>query len=199
VCLINHICIPRIWPNVGSMLLSTKPSEACLIRKPCSTLPLHLETFGPWRIFPECPFLHMSLSEHPLSLRLGTSMFATLILLCNVAFFYSFSSFPTLLKKTKKSNIPQKEEGKSIFFLFGSTMSHPWTKHILPFVLQALGFNTTLGSCSHYIDCVLLCLVILPNIWRVCVASCIVNLCQIPCCLSLIICRAIAQGNFYQA
>jgi hypothetical protein len=56
------------------------------------------------------------------------------------------------LKKTKKSNIPQKEEEKRIFFLFGSTMSHPWTKHILPFVRQALGFNTTLGSCSRYIE-----------------------------------------------
>jgi hypothetical protein len=74
------------------------------------------------------------------------------ILLCNVAFFYSFSSFPTLLKKTKKSNIPQKEEGKRIFFLFGSTMSRPWTKHILSFVRQALGFNTTLGGCSRYIE-----------------------------------------------
>jgi hypothetical protein len=47
----------HLWPNVGSMLLSTEPSEACLIRKPCSTLPLCLDTFGPWRIFPECPFL----------------------------------------------------------------------------------------------------------------------------------------------
>jgi hypothetical protein len=74
------------------------------------------------------------------------------ILLCNVAFFYSFSSFPTLLKTTKKSNITQKEEGKRIFFLFGSTMSHPWTKHILLFVRQALGFNMTLGGCSHYIE-----------------------------------------------
>jgi hypothetical protein len=31
-------------------------------------------------------------------------------------------------------------------------MSHPWTKHILPFVHQALGFNMTLGSCSCYIE-----------------------------------------------
>jgi len=45
-----------LWPNVGSMLLSTEPSEAFLIRKPCSTLPRCLETFGPWRIFPECPY-----------------------------------------------------------------------------------------------------------------------------------------------
>jgi hypothetical protein len=31
-------------------------------------------------------------------------------------------------------------------------MSLPWTKHILPFVRQALGFNVTLGSCSRYIE-----------------------------------------------
>jgi hypothetical protein len=31
-------------------------------------------------------------------------------------------------------------------------MSHPWTKHILSFVRQALGFNMTLGSCSRYIE-----------------------------------------------
>jgi hypothetical protein len=31
-------------------------------------------------------------------------------------------------------------------------MSHPWTKHILLFVRQALGFNMTLGSCSRYIE-----------------------------------------------
>jgi hypothetical protein len=30
--------------------------------------------------------------------------------------------------------------------------SHPWTKHILSFVLQALGYSMTLGSCSHYIE-----------------------------------------------
>jgi hypothetical protein len=48
---------PHLWPNVGSMLLSTEPSKACLIRNPYSTLPLCLDTFGPWRIFPECPYI----------------------------------------------------------------------------------------------------------------------------------------------
>jgi hypothetical protein len=55
------------------------------------------------------------------------------------------------LKKTKKSNIPKKEEGKSIFFI-GSTVSRPWKKHIFPFFRQTMGFNTTLGSCSFYIE-----------------------------------------------
>jgi hypothetical protein len=100
------------------------------------------------------------------------------------------------LKKTKKkSNIPQKEEGKSIFFI-GSIMSHPWIKHICLFVHQTLGFNMTLGSCSHYIELCpppfgysskhmesLCCL--LPR-----------KLMLMPCCLSLIICHAVVQGNF---
>jgi hypothetical protein len=49
-----YLCL---WPNVDSILLSTEPSEACLIRKPYSTLPLRLDTFVPWRIFPDYPFL----------------------------------------------------------------------------------------------------------------------------------------------
>jgi hypothetical protein len=47
----------RLWSNVGSMLLSTEPSKACLIRKPCSTLPLHLDTLGPRRDFSQVSFL----------------------------------------------------------------------------------------------------------------------------------------------
>jgi hypothetical protein len=54
-------------------------------------------------------------------------------------------------KRQKKSNIPQKEEGKSIFFI-GSIMSRPWIKHICPFVRQALGCSMTLGRCSRYIE-----------------------------------------------
>ena len=79
---------------------------------------------------------------------------------------------------------------------YGSIMSFPWTKHILPFFLQALGFNMTLGSCSRYIElcpppfgysskhmeslCCLLHREIMPT----------------SCCLSLIIFRAIVQGKF---
>jgi hypothetical protein len=75
-------------------------------------------------------------------------------------------------------------------------MSRPWIKHICPFVRQTLGFNTTLGSCSRYIELCpppfgysskhmesLRCL--LPR-----------KLMLMPCCLSLIICRAIVQGKF---
>jgi hypothetical protein len=74
-------------------------------------------------------------------------------------------------------------------------MSRPWIKHICPFVHQTLGFNTTLVSYSFYIELCpppfgysskhmesLRCL--LPR-----------KLMLMPCCLSLIICHAIVQGN----
>jgi hypothetical protein len=65
---------------------------------------------------------------------------------------YSFILFPQLLKRTKKkSNIPQKEEGKSIFFI-GNIMSRPWIKHICLFAHQTMGCSTTLGSFSRYIE-----------------------------------------------
>jgi hypothetical protein len=46
-----------------------------------------------------------------------------------------------------------------VFSFYGSTMSHPWTKHILSFFRQDLGFNMTLGSCSRNIE--LLCVITL--------------------------------------
>jgi hypothetical protein len=114
------------------------------------------------------------------------------ILLCNVTFFYSFSK---IIEKDKKSNIPQKEEGKSIFFI-GNIMSRPWTNHICLFVHQTLGCNMTLGSFSRYIELCppsfgystkhmesLRCL--LPH-----------KLMLMPCSLSLIICHAVVQGKF---
>jgi hypothetical protein len=58
----------HLWPNAGSMLLSTEPSKACLIRKPCSTLPLRLDTFGPWRIFPKCPYFEHQSCPYALNL-----------------------------------------------------------------------------------------------------------------------------------
>jgi hypothetical protein len=76
-------------------------------------------------------------------------------------------------------------------------MSLPWTKHILLFVCQALGFNMTLGSCSRYIE---LC----PppfgysskHMESLC---CLLHrelMSKYPCFLSLIICHAIVQGKF---
>ena len=84
----------------------------------------------------------------------------------------------------------------NIFCFYGSTMSPPWTKHILSFVHQDLGFNMTLGNCSRYIE-------LFPpplgysskHMESLC---CLLHreLMSMPCCLSLIICRAIFQGKF---
>jgi hypothetical protein len=43
-----YLCL---WSNASSMLLSTEPYESCIIRKPYSTFPLCLDTFGPKRDF----------------------------------------------------------------------------------------------------------------------------------------------------
>jgi hypothetical protein len=84
-----------------------------------------------------------------------------------------------------------------VFSFYGSTMSHPWTKHILPFVHQDLGFNMTLGSCSRNIE---LC----PPPFgysskHMESLRCLLHreLMSMSCCLSLIISHAIVQGKFY--
>ena len=58
----------RLWPNDGSMLLSTEPSKACLVCKPCRTFPLRLDTFGPWWIFPKCPYFEHQSCPYALNL-----------------------------------------------------------------------------------------------------------------------------------
>jgi hypothetical protein len=78
------------------------------------------------------------------SLSLGTKYVPQhSLLLYNVAFFYSFSNFPKSLKKTKKIKYTPKRGREKYFLFVDSMMSHPWTKNILPFVHQALGFNMT--------------------------------------------------------
>jgi hypothetical protein len=115
------------------------------------------------------------------------------ILLCNVAFFYSFSK---IIEKDKKIKYTPKRGREKYFLFIGSTMSHPWTKHILPFVLQALGFDMTLGSCSCYIE---LCP---PSFGysskHVDSLLCLLHheLMSMPCYPSLIICCSIVQGKF---
>jgi hypothetical protein len=52
-----------------------------------------------------------------------------------VIFIYSFQNHQ---KEQKKSNIPQKEDGKSIFFI-GGIMSRPWIKHI--YLFDSLDFG----------------------------------------------------------
>ena len=122
-----------IFPSMGSLNLHRRTLPLCVLsttfaaftHQPSNSLRLHFNTFGHWRIFPEYHFTRTSV----LSLCLELVFLQYSFLHCNVTFLYSFSKSS---KRTKKSNIPQKEDGKSIFFV-GSIMSHPWIKHICPF------------------------------------------------------------------
>ena len=141
-----------IFPSLGSLNLHRRMLPLCVVsttfayltHQPCNSLLLHLNTFGRRRIFPEYHFTRTSV----LSLCLELVCLQCSFLYCNVIFLYSFQKLP---KRTKKSNIPQKEDGKSIFFV-GSIMSRPWIKHICPFVHQTMGCSMTLGRFSRYIE-----------------------------------------------
>jgi hypothetical protein len=124
---------PPSLPSLGSLNLHRRMLPLCVLsttfasftHQPSKSLPLCLNTFGHWRIFPEYHFPRTSV----LSLCLDIVCLLDSFLHCNVIFPYSFSKSS---KRTKKSNIPQKEDGKSIFFI-GSIMSHPWIKNICLF------------------------------------------------------------------
>jgi hypothetical protein len=121
------------FPSLGSLNLHQRMLPLCVLsttfasftHQPSNSLPLHLNTFGHRRIFPEYHFTRTSV----LSLCLELVCFLYSFLPCNVILLYSFSKSS---ERTKKSNIPQKEDGKSIFFI-GSIMSRPWINHICPF------------------------------------------------------------------
>jgi hypothetical protein len=144
---------PPSLPSIGSLNLHRRTLPLCvlstafayLIHQPCDSLLLRLNTFGCRRIFPEYHFTRTSV----LSLCLELVCLQYSFLHCNVIFLYSFSKI--IEKNKKKSNIPQKEEGKGIFFI-GSIMSRPWIKHICLFVHQTMGCITTLGNFSCYIE-----------------------------------------------
>jgi hypothetical protein len=119
------------------------------------------------------------------------------ILLCNVAFFILFQNFPQLLKKTKKIKYTPKRGRKKYFLFVDSTMSHPWTKHILLFIHHALGFNMNLGGYSHYIE---LCPPPFGYPSKHLESSrCLLHheLVSMPCSLSLIFCHSFFQGKSY--
>jgi hypothetical protein len=121
------------FPSLGSLNLHRRTLPLCVLstafasftHQPRNSLRLRFNTFGHWRIFSKYHFLRTSV----LSSRLALVCLRSSFLPCNVIFFYSFSKY---IKRTKKSNIPQKEDGKSIFFI-GSIKSRPWIKHICPF------------------------------------------------------------------
>jgi hypothetical protein len=111
----------------------------------------------------------------------------------------SFILFQALqnIEKDKKNQIyPKKRMGK-VFSFYASTMSLPWTKHILSFILQDLGFNMTLGSYSRYIE---LCPPPFGYSSKHMESLCFLlhrELMSISCYLILIISRDIVQGKFY--
>jgi hypothetical protein len=121
------------FPSLGSLNLHRRTLPLCVLstafasftHQPRNSLRLRFNTFGHWRIFFRVSFPRTSVLSSCLALVCLRSSF----LPCNVIFFYSLQ---LLKKRTKKSNIPQKEDGKSIFFV-GSIMSRPWIKHICPF------------------------------------------------------------------
>jgi hypothetical protein len=117
---------------------------AFLTHQPCNSLLLRINTFGHWRIFPKYHFPRTSV----FSLYLELVCLQYSFLHCNVIFLYYFSKSS---KRTKKSNIPQKEDGKSIFFI-GSIMSRPWMKHICLSNHHTMGCSTTLRIFARYID-----------------------------------------------
>ena len=121
------------FPSLVSLKLHRRTLPLCVLstasasftHQPSNSFLLRLNTFGHWRIFLEYHFHRTSI----LSLFLELVCLQYSFLHCNVIFLYSFFQ---IIKKKKKSNIPQKEEGKSIFFI-GSIMSHPWINHICLF------------------------------------------------------------------
>jgi hypothetical protein len=131
-----------------------------------------------------------------LSLHLELLCLRNSFLPCNVTFFYSFSK---IIEKNKKIKYTPKRGREKYFLFIGNTMSCPWINHICPFVFQTLGFNMNLGSYSHYIE---LCPPSFGYSSKHMESLCCLMPCKLmlmTCCLSLIICRDIIQGNFYQA
>jgi hypothetical protein len=139
----------------------------------------------------------------PLALRinvflaLGTSMSATLIPPLQHSILLLFFKLSKIVEKDKKIKYTPKRGREKYFLVVDTTMSRPWTKHIILFVPQALRFNRTLGSYSRYIE---LC----PPPFGYpskhmesshCLMHC--ELMSIPCFLSLIFCRSFVQGKFY--
>ena len=110
---------PPSLPSLGSLNLHRRTLPLCvlltafayLIRQPCSTLLLCLNTLSPQRIFPE----YHSTRTSVLSLFLELVCLQHSFLLCNVIFLYSFS---TIIEKSEKNQIyPKKRKGK-VFSLF---------------------------------------------------------------------------------
>jgi hypothetical protein len=109
---------PPSFPSLGSLNLHRRTLPLCVLstafasftHHPSNSLPLRLNTFGHWRIFPEYHFLRTSV----LSLCLELVCLLYSFLPCNVIFLYSF--FP-IIKKNKKIKYTPKR-GWEKYFLY---------------------------------------------------------------------------------
>jgi hypothetical protein len=118
---------PR-FPSLGSLNLHRRTLPLCVLstafasftHQPSNSLPLHLNTFGHWRIFPEYHFPRTSV----LSLCLDIVCLLYSFLYCNVIFLYSFSKS---LKRTKKIKYTPKR-GWEKYFLYWQHHESPLDK-----------------------------------------------------------------------
>jgi hypothetical protein len=122
---------PPSLPSLGSLNLHRGMLPLCvllttfayLIRQPCNSLLLHLNTFGARRIFLEFHSTRTSV----LSLCLELVCFQHSFLLCNVIFLYSFS---TIIEKNKKIKYAPKR-GREKYFLYWQHNESPLDKAYL--------------------------------------------------------------------
>jgi hypothetical protein len=119
---------PPSLPSLGSLNLHRRTLPLCvlstafayLIRQPCNSLLLRLNTFGLRRIFPE----YHSTRTSVLSLCLELVCLQHSFLLCNVIFLYSFS---TIIEKNKKIKYTPKR-GREKYFLYWQHNESPLDK-----------------------------------------------------------------------
>jgi hypothetical protein len=119
---------PLSLPSLGSLNLHRRTLPLCvlltvfayLIRQPCNSLLLRLNTFDLQRIFTEC----LSTGTSVLSLCLELVCLQHSFLLCNVIFLYSFS---TIIEKNKKIKYTPKR-GREKYFLYWQHNESPLDK-----------------------------------------------------------------------
>ena len=115
-------------PSLGSLNLRQRTLPLCVLStasasftfQPSNSLPLRLNTFGHWRLFPEYHFPRTSV----LSLCLELVCFLYSFLHCNIIFLYSFS---TIIEKNKKIKYTPKR-GREKYFLYWQHNAPPLDK-----------------------------------------------------------------------
>jgi hypothetical protein len=118
------------FPSLGSLNLHRRTLPLCVLstafasftHQPSNSLPLRLNTFGHWRIFPEYHFPRTSV----LSLCLELVCFLYSFLHCNVIFLYSFFKINKKNKKKKIKYTPKR--GWERYFLYWQHYESPLDK-----------------------------------------------------------------------